>query len=137
MRVLLDTNILLDVLLKRDPWVELSSAVWQASDEGRIVGYVTACTIPDIFYIARRLTTLETARGAIQICLEAFDVCPVGLQILKQAARLPGTDFEDNIQIACADFLGLDALVTRNKADFEVALLPVMTPKELLVKINQ
>jgi predicted nucleic acid-binding protein len=64
MRVLLDTNVLLDVLLKRDPWVTESSAVWQAHDEGQIVGHVMACAIADIFYIARRLTAVEIARTA-------------------------------------------------------------------------
>jgi len=66
MRVLLDTNVLLDVLLKRDPWVAQSSAVWQAHDEGQIVGHVMACAIAGIFYIARRLTALETARTAVR-----------------------------------------------------------------------
>jgi predicted nucleic acid-binding protein len=70
MRVLLDTNVLLDVLLKRDPWVTESSAIWQAHDEGQIVGHVMACAIADIFYIARRLTALETARMAVRICAE-------------------------------------------------------------------
>jgi len=88
MRVLLDTNVLLDVLLKRDPWVAESSAVWQAHDEGQIVGHVMACAIADIFYIARRLTALEIARTAVRI-------------------------FEDNLQIGCASLAGLDAIVTR------------------------
>ena len=52
MHVLLDTNVVLDVLLKRAPWVTESMAVWQANDEGRIVGNVLASAITDIFYIA-------------------------------------------------------------------------------------
>jgi predicted nucleic acid-binding protein len=55
MRVLLDTNVVLDVLLNRDPWVQDSAAVWQASDQGRIVGHVVASTITTVFYVARRL----------------------------------------------------------------------------------
>lgn len=137
MRVLLDTNVLLDVLLKREPWVEASSAVWQASDEGRIAGYVAACTVPDVFYIAHRLTTLQTARAAVRIYLEAFDVCPVELQVLKQAEGLSGADFEDNVQIACASLSELDAIVTRNEGDFEAAELPVVTPAELLAQLTE
>ena len=64
MRVPIDTNVLLDVLLQRDPWVAHSSAVWKAHDQGQVSGYIMACAIPDIFYIARRLTSLEEALSA-------------------------------------------------------------------------
>jgi hypothetical protein len=87
MRVLLDTNVLLDVLLKRDPWVIESSAAWQAHDEGQVVGHVMACAITDIFYIARRLAGLETAHTAARICLEAFEICAVDHQALERYAR--------------------------------------------------
>jgi predicted nucleic acid-binding protein len=137
MRVLLDTNVLLDVLLKRDPWVTESSAVWQAHDEGQIIGHVMACAIADIFYIARRLTALETARTAVDICLEAFEICAVDHQALKQARALPGSDFEDNLQIACASLAGLDAIVTRDEKGFKVAAIPVLTPAELLTRLGQ
>ena len=89
MHVLFDTNVVLDVLLNRDPWVAQSSAVWQANDEGQVRGYIAACTVADIFYVARRLTTLETARAAVRICLEAFQVCTVDSQTLEQAETLP------------------------------------------------
>jgi predicted nucleic acid-binding protein len=137
MRVLLDTNVLLDVLLKRDPWVTQSSAVWQAHDEGQIVGHVMACAIADIFYIARRLTALETARTAVHICLEAFGICAVDHQTLEQARALPGSDFEDNLQIACASLAGLDAIVTRDEKGFKAAEMPVLTPAELLTRLSQ
>ncbi len=136
MRILLDTNVILDVLLNRDPWVAQSSAIWQANDEGQIVGHITACAVTDIFYIARRLTTLETARAAVSICLEAFEVCAVDLQTLEQADALPGSDFEDNLQIACASLAGLDAIVTRDKSGFQTAAMPVLAPAELLRELG-
>ena len=137
MRVLFDTNVLLDVLLNRDPWVTESSAAWQANDEGQIVGHITACAITDIFYVARRLTILETARAAVRICLEAFKVCAVDLQALEQAETLPGSDFEDNLQIACASLAGLDAILTRDKKGFKAAAMPVLTPGELLMRLKR
>lgn len=136
MRVLFDTNVVLDVLLNRDPWAEQSGAVWQASDEGQVVGYITACAVADVFYIARRLTTLETARAAVRICLEAFEVCPVDLQALERAEALPGGDFEDNLQIACSSLAGLDAILTRDKEGFRATAMPVLTPAELLTQLG-
>lgn len=137
MRVLLNTNVLLDVLLKREPWVAESSAVWQVHDEGQIIGHVMACAIADIFYIARRLTTLETACTAVRICLEAFEICAVDRQTLEQAQTLPGGDFEDNLQIACASLFGLDAIVTRDTQGFKAAAMPVLTPAELLIQFRR
>jgi predicted nucleic acid-binding protein len=136
MRILIDTNVALDVLLNRDPWVVQSSAIWQANDEGQAVGYIMACAIADIFYIARRLTSLETARAAVSICLEAFEVCAVDMQALEQAEALPGSDFEDNLQIACASLAGLDAIVTRDRSGFQGAPMPVLTPAELLMQLG-
>jgi predicted nucleic acid-binding protein len=137
MRILFDTNVLLDVLLKRDPWVEQSSSAWQANDEGQIVGYITACAIADVYYIARRLTTPETAHAAVRICLEAFEVCAVDLQALQQAEALPGSDFEDNLQIASANLTGLDSILTRDKSGFQAAPMPVLTPAELLRQLAE
>jgi predicted nucleic acid-binding protein len=136
MRVLFDTNVVLDVLLNRDPWVEQSSAVWRASDEGQVVAYITACAVADVFYIARRLTTLETARAAVRICLEAFEVCAVDLQALEHAEALPGSDFEDNLQIACSNLADLDAILTRDKEGFRATEIPVLTPPELLMQLG-
>lgn len=136
MQILLDTNVILDVLLKREPWVAEASALWKAHDEGRITGYIVASSVTNIFYIARRLAGLNSAREAVRICLDAFEICAVDRQALEQAQALPGSDFEDNLQIACATLAGLDALVSRNKEDFKAATIPVLTPGELLAQMR-
>ena len=136
MHILFDTNVVLDVLLKREPWVTEAIAVWQANDEGQIVGYILASAITDIFYIARRLAGLEIARTTVRTCLEAFEICAVDRQTLEQAAALPGNDFEDNLQIACASIAGIDAIVTRDKDGFKAATIPVWTPAELLTQLH-
>jgi len=135
MRVLFDTNIVLDVLLNREPWVRESGEIWRASDENRISGYIIASAFTDIFYIARKLTDVQTARTAIEICLDAFEVCPVGRETLERAAALSGQDFEDNLVAACAELMGLDVIATRNKRDFADATVPVMSPAELLQQL--
>jgi predicted nucleic acid-binding protein len=68
MNVLLDTNIVLDVLLKREPWVLDSQRIWHACDEQRIQGYLIASTLTDIFYIARKLVGREAALEAVELC---------------------------------------------------------------------
>ena len=77
MRVLLDTNIILDVLLNRRPWILNSKNIWQANNERRITAYITGTTLTDIFYIARRIADYSIAQKAIIMCLEAFEICTV------------------------------------------------------------
>ena len=137
MRILLDTNVVLDVLLKREPWVTDAATIWQASDEGRVTGYLVASTLTDIFYIARKLVGLAAARAAVEVCLAAFEICTVDRQALEQATLLPGTDFEDNLQIACATLAGLEAIVTRDKDGFKSASIAVFTAAEFLAHMNQ
>ena len=102
MEVLIDTNVVLDVPLQRQPWETDASAIWAACDQGRLDGFVTASAITNIFYIARRASGLPAAHAAVRVCLDAFNICAVNRQTLGQALTLPGSDFEDNVQIACA-----------------------------------
>ena len=136
MQVLFDTNVVLDALLKRAPWDADAAACWKASDEGRIMGCLTASTLTDIFYISRKLKGIDIARDAVRICLDAFAICIVDRQALEQAIDLPSDDFEDNLQIACATLAGLDAIVTRDKDGFQGSTIAVLTPIELLTQLN-
>ena len=122
--------------MERNPWVTEATAVWQANDEGRIVGYILASAMTEIFYIARRLAGLEIAHTTVRTCLEAFEICTIDRQTLEQAEALPGNDFEDNLQIACASIAGIDAIVTRDKDGFKAATIPVWTPAELLAQLH-
>lgn len=136
MQVLFDTNVVLDALLKRAPWEADAAACWKASDEGRIMGCLTASTLTDIFYISRRLKGVDIAQDAVRICLDAFAICIVDRQALEQAIDLPSDDFEDNLQIACATLAGLDAIVTRDKDGFQGSTIAALTPTELLTQLN-
>lgn len=126
-RVLLDTNIVLDVLLKREPWVQAASAIWRAADAGQIGAYISANTVTDIFYIARKVAGWPKARVAVQLCFESFGICTIDRAVLESALALPGSDFEDNLQLACAVANGLEAIISRDMTGFEVATLPVFT----------
>jgi predicted nucleic acid-binding protein len=136
MRVLLDTNVILDVFLDRPQFIKDSSSVWQAVDEGRIEGHVSASSITDIYYIVRRHAGREKARASIEVCLEAFEVCVVNRETLEEAAALMGNDFEDNLQIACARQSGLDAIVTRDDKDYARSIVSALTPAQLIEKLK-
>jgi predicted nucleic acid-binding protein len=133
MRVLLDTNVVLDVLLNREPMVDDAQALWLAADNGQVTAYLSAASLTDIYYVARRLAGVLRARHAIKLCLDAFEVLAVDRAALERAQQLTGPDFEDNVQIACAEAAGLDAIVTRDTAGYADSTVAVLSPRECRV----
>ncbi|MBW4545857.1 MAG: putative toxin-antitoxin system toxin component, PIN family [Symplocastrum torsivum CPER-KK1] len=137
MRVLVDTNIILDDFLEREPFVEDAAGLMEAIESERIVGYVTATTLTNIFYIARRQTrSVELARQAVSETLTLMEVCLVDRVILDAAFSSNLRDFEDAVQLACAMASRLDAIITRNAQDFAGATLPILSASELLESLS-
>jgi len=136
MRVLLDTNVVLDLLLNRTPWEKEAAAIAQAGDEKRLTVAVTVLSIANVSYVARRQVGEQRAKDAVGACLQAFEVLPVDRASIEIAYRLPGRDLEDNIQIAVAVQCGQDAIVTRDSAGFAVSMVRVLTPAQLLAELG-
>ncbi len=134
-RILLDTNVVLDVLLDRQPFVDESRQIWQASDEGRFDGYVATFSIPNIHYICGRQSGAVAAQNAVDECLAAFEVCALYRECILAARRMPGPDFEDNLQIACAITDFLHGIVTRDPTDFAASPIQVYTPAQFLASL--
>jgi predicted nucleic acid-binding protein len=72
MKVLLDMNVVLDVLLVRQPWFPEASQVWDANLKGQIAAGIAAFTVPTVFYVIRRQTDLSRAQDAVRVCLTSF-----------------------------------------------------------------
>ena len=98
MRVLIDTNIVLDFLLQREPFFQDAELLFQAIDAGQLIGYVTATTLTDIFYISRKHTrSVEQARQAVLETLTAMVICPIDRAVLESAFNSGLVDFEDAV----------------------------------------
>lgn len=137
MRVLVDTNIILDALLERQPFVTDAKVLLEAIRQGRIQGYVTATTLTNIFYIVRRGTrSIERARQAVSFTLGLMKICAVNRAILEAAYASNLTDFEDAVQLACAIAENVDAIITRDRDDFAEATLPILSAGELLDRLG-
>jgi predicted nucleic acid-binding protein len=132
MRVLFDTDVVLDLLLDRAPFAADAAALFELHERGRIDGYVSGITVVNVFYVTRKLKGMETARLAVGELLKALGVCPVDGNVLGIARGLPFSDYEDAVQHACAEAGGLGAIVTRNLEDYKNAVLPVFSPDGLL-----
>jgi len=136
MRVLLDTNVVLDVLLNRAPWVVDAAATWDAHRAGRITAYLAAYTVPTVFYVIRQQNDLAAAHNAVRACLESLEILPVSRSTLQLAQRQAASDYEDNLQIASAIEGTLDAIVTRDPSGFAHSPVRVLTPAELLTQLG-
>jgi predicted nucleic acid-binding protein len=132
MRVLLDTNIVLDFLLDRQPFAEAAEEIWRANEEGRIEAFVSVITPINVFYVTRKLKNLATARLVVESLVSSCQICAPDRDALLRALTLPGKDYEDAVQLVTAQFALLDGLVTRDPDDFKEASLPIYSPTAFL-----
>lgn len=130
--VLIDLNILLDVLQKREPFYEASASLLAAVETGRVEGYVAAHSFPTLFYLIQKGKSSAEARGMITSLLQFIEVAPIDQSTLEQALNLDYQDFEDAVQMIASLQCKADCLVTRNTKDYQPALLPVMQPVDFL-----
>ncbi|UNU21852.1 PIN domain-containing protein [Microcoleus vaginatus PCC 9802] len=133
----MDTNIVLDFLLQREPFFQDAELLFQAIDAGQLIGYVTATTLTDIFYISRKHTrSVEQARQAVLETLTAMVICPIDRAVLESAFNSGLVDFEDAVPIFGAVAQGLDAILTRDNKGFLSSPIPVLSIQELLQQLG-
>lgn len=136
MRVLLDTNILLDYYLAREPFFQLAAKIIAAHQKGAFVGHVAAITPINLYYIARKIKGDKAARVAIQLLLATFEVVPINHAILTDALQLPLNDYEDAVHVQSASLSKMDAIITRDSKDFRNSDLPIYSPSDFLKTLN-
>lgn len=136
MRVLFDTDVVLDLVLAREPFDQAARALFKLHEQGGIDAYIAAITPVNVFYIARKLKGVDAARQAVKLLLASLTVCPLYKSILDEAGKLPFTDYEDAVQHASAIASRLEAIVTRDLNDYKNATLPIFSPREFLDKIK-
>jgi predicted nucleic acid-binding protein len=127
-KVFLDTNILVDVLLERQPFYGESARVWSLAYENKITGFVSALTYPNIHYIIRRLAGVKQADKALGAIRSAFKTVDLDDQILNQAMQGGHQDFEDAIQLFSALRADADYIITRDPGHFRTSSIPVASP---------
>jgi predicted nucleic acid-binding protein len=131
-RVLFDSDVLLDVLAQRQPFVVASANVLNTVTQETVQGYVSGHAVTNIFYILRRQIGSQAARELLATLLQRIQVASVTDEVIRQALQSPIADFEDAVTSAAANAAGLEIIVTRNISDFTNSLVPAMLPEEFL-----
>ena len=133
MRIMIDTNVLLDVLIHRDVFFDDSKAVLKLCEDRVIQGFVSASAVTDIFYITRKaLGSIEDTYQVIGSLLNIVRVLTVTNEDVLLAFQTRARDFEDCLLAVCAKSNKCDGIVTRNKKDFLNFGVALYTPSELL-----
>ena len=136
MTVLLDTNIMVDVALERQPYFEASQQVLLLIEQGQIEGYISASTFSDLYYIIRRSRGREWTTDFIDWLVTYCQIATVNEAVIRMALTTNFRDFEDAIQYATAVINQLDAIVTRNPQDFPVTTPRILTPNQLIQELT-
>jgi predicted nucleic acid-binding protein len=138
MNVLIDTNVVLDVLLGREPFVTQSAKVIFLSEKSVIDGYVSASAATDIFYIVRKeFQDNDKAYDAVEKLFQAVKIAAVDGKAIDDALKLRWSDFEDCVQFAAARELNSDYIVTRDMDGFLDSEIPSVTPADFLDVLEQ
>jgi len=132
MKILIDANVALDVLLERHPFYISGTRVLSLS-KGGIELFLSASTVTNIYYIiCKQLNDREAALTLLKNLLASVDVAAVTNNEIHRAIALHWRDLEDAVQYAAGETIAVDYLVTRNTSDFSTADFPVVTPDTLL-----
>lgn len=135
MKVLFDTDVLLDVLLDREPFAESSAQLLSLVELAEITGCVAATSVTTIFYLTRKSLGAAKTRRAIDDLLGLLEVAPVNRLVLTRAVASKFADFEDAVIAHAAHESQADVIATRNVKDFKHSPIPAQSPADILAAI--
>jgi predicted nucleic acid-binding protein len=136
MRLLLDTDILIDVALDRAPFAEPAAGLLNELEARPGMGFIAWHSATNFYYLLSSEKTSEKARLFIKELAVFVEVAPVGSRDLAYALSLDVSDFEDAMQVAAAVACKADWIVTRNTKHYGKSPVKAILPHELLIKLG-
>ena len=138
MKVLVDTNVVLDVLLQRPSFYQDSFVIFQIADQGRINGCLSAASMTDIFYLLRKARhNSAEVYPIMDELVDLFTVVSVSETTIASAIALRWKDFEDAVQFMAAKENGISHIITRNEKDYESSDIPCMNPTNFIAYLKE
>jgi predicted nucleic acid-binding protein len=136
MKVLFDTNVVLDALLGREPIAMNVARLLARVERGQLTALVCATTVTTVFYLAVKAAGRERARALVGELIQLLDVAPVNRATIEAALESGGADFEDDVIVESARACGAEVIVTRDTAGFRHGQCRAMAPEELLAAMG-
>ena len=135
MRLLIDANVVLDVLQKREPYWKDSSVIWKLCETEQIEGYISTLTFANLMYVMRRELDPAQIRDVLDKLRLIFRFVDFTAADMEKAAEMGWDDFEDAIQAATAERIMADSIITRNVRDFRNSKVIAFTPSEYIARL--
>ncbi len=133
MRLMIDTNIFIDVLIQREPFYHSSKLVLDLCENKKVQGFLSASAVTDIYYLVRKsVHDNNIAYDALGSVLDIVKILPITNEDILKAYMQRASDFEDCLLATCAIANSCDAIVTRNKKDFQTFDIAIQSPEELI-----
>ncbi|MEL7144218.1 MAG: PIN domain-containing protein [Cyanobacteria bacterium J06643_4] len=132
MKLLIDTNVIIDMAIQREPFAKASTQVIFLAQNKQFHSYVSAAAISDLYYVSRKMTGRAAAVSFLKKLVTICDIAPVGRTSIESALASNFKDVEDAIQNQVAVANGIGTVVTRNIKDFTQSELQIVTPDQLL-----
>ncbi|HEX9945343.1 MAG TPA: PIN domain-containing protein [Thermoanaerobaculia bacterium] len=131
MKVLFDTNVVLDVLLNRAPFRDIAAQLVARVERKELVGVLGATTLTTLYYLVAKASGKKAARSAVRDLINLFEIAAVDRQVLARALESPIKDFEDAVLVQAVASAEVDAVVTRDPEDFQGSSLQIFSPQRL------
>ena len=135
MKILIDTNVILDVLCNRKEFVDDALKIFKSCEANQITGYISALSIPNLVYIMRKELDNDKIKEILTTLTSTFTVVDLRKADLIKAANLDFSDYEDALQSISASRVKANYIVTRNIKDFKTSTVPAIKPSELLERL--
>lgn len=130
MRIFLDTNILIDVIGQREPFIASAARIWTMAEKKQLQVWVSAISFNNTYYIVRKMIGRDQTIKAMHLMRAVFHIVAVDERLIDQAITAGFDDFEDAIQYHCALRCRADALITRNIRHFPATPLKILTGEQ-------
>lgn len=132
MKILLDTNVVLDLLLQREPFANDAKGIFTLVELKELDAYLCATTITTIYYLISKKVKRAKADMIVEELMQLFHIADVNKDILLSSLKNNGQDFEDSVIYTSAKYANIDVIITRDKKGFKNSAVLVQDPKEFL-----
>ena len=136
MKILIDTNIIIDNALEREPFWNASEQVLSLIEKDTIAGYISASTFSDLSYIIRKARGRDWTLTYLKQLITFCQIATVNQAAIIMAFTTNFQDFEDSIQYSTSVVNKLDAIITRNPQDFPIVTPRIITPEQLIAELT-
>lgn len=134
--ILIDIDVILDVLARREPFFAPAANLWAKVENKHIRAYLASHTITTLFYLIKKVKDKKFAEECVRDLLSVFKIAPVDKSTLLLALKPDFKDFEDAVQYAAAKQINADFIITRNIKDYRKSDIPVMSPDSFLATLK-